>query len=68
MVKIHFPCSDRVVLHVISSLDICKLVHFIPDEPVVLEAGYLLTLVNGEFFIGKKKVEGHWVDIRSRHH
>ena len=53
-----------MVLDRIYSSDICTQAQFIPDSPVVLEAGELLTLTNAEFYIDDKKVEGHWVDLR----
>jgi hypothetical protein len=66
--KRHFFFPDHAVLKEISAMDICKQARFIPDTPTTIEAGQTLTLTNGEFFIGKTKVEGHWADIRSRYH
>jgi hypothetical protein len=66
MNKKYFPCPDQVVLKEIYARDISTHVVFIPDKPVVLEADHVLTLSNGAFFIGDKRIEGHWVDIRAR--
>jgi hypothetical protein len=66
MDKRFFKCSEQTVLNEISCRDICRQARFIPDNPFVLEAGELLTLTNGEFFVGEKKIEGHWADLRVR--
>jgi hypothetical protein len=64
MNKRYFKCPNKLELIEISSRDICRQARFIPDDPFVLEADQLLTLTNGEFFIGEKKIEGHWADLR----
>ena len=62
--KRYFKSPERVVLNEITSRDICTQARFVLDNPVVIEAGQLLRLANGEFFIGSKKIEGHWADLR----
>ena len=66
MSKKYFPCSDQIILKEISARSISGHVCFIPDKPIILEAHHVLTLSNGEFFIGDRKIEGHWADIRAR--
>jgi hypothetical protein len=65
MNKKYFPCPERVILKELSARDISGHMRFIPDKPVILEAGYVLTLLDGAFFIGDKRIEGHWIDIRT---
>jgi hypothetical protein len=65
MEKRYFKCPSQIVLSEIWWSGICRQARFIPDNPLVIEAGKLLALTNGEFFIGNKKIEGHWSDLRA---
>ena len=61
----YFKCPDEIVLEHIFAADICTNARFILDEPLILKAGQLLLLTDGEFYVDGKKIEGRWADLRS---